>query len=138
MNFNPNLPPHFTETKTLKAMHMLGISENELMYPTSAQLNMYSKDPELRDLAKRECQKTVDQLIEQVKEKRKELIEAERKQVQERKQAKETRSSEAPKEEAYIEMEKSRIGKMEMRQKRDVENMIIDVLIKQEEQKDEH
>jgi hypothetical protein len=42
-DFNPSLPPCFTDPYTLEAMRLLGIVEGDLQYPSDVALNTYSR-----------------------------------------------------------------------------------------------
>jgi hypothetical protein len=132
LRFNPNLPPRFTEQKTLQAMHLLGIIDSDLMYPSESTLNTYSKDPELREIARRECQRTVDDLISRIRRKRKELIRAESEETEDT-----STPMEVPSSAGFLEQEQKRIDKIIIRQKRDVESLLLGILTRSEEEKEE-
>ena len=134
MTYNPALPARFRDPFTIEAMRLLGILVSDIEYPSEATLKMYSHDPEFRSIARKELCAQVDELIEQIKQKREQL----RKQAKEQKSARtnQTRPASPSKEEnGFLEAEQKRLDRMSDVQRRDMENILLGVMIKSEEAK---
>ena len=94
-------------------------------------LNTYSKNPKIREIARKNMTEQVDNLIAQVKELREKLIE-ESKAPKEEGQLDELMALTTRRAESMMKMEEDRYRKASKRQKKDVEQFLMNILIAQE------
>ena len=131
LNFNPELLPHFTEEFTLKAIKKLGINELELQYPNEITLNNYSKEPTIRNLVKQKMIKDIDELINKIKIEREKIINENN-----LKNSNINFELEKSKEE-YLKIEEKKLKKIIKNQKKEVEQIIYNILLEQQIEEEE-
>ena len=127
VNFNPEYPANFTDPYTLKAMERLGVKAQDLQYPTEQVLNEYSHNPRIRNVARKSLCADADALIEDVKKMRERLIS--------RSKAQKSKSSDNQSDAAFSQADanlQNELSMMQMRQRRGVESMLIQ-MIKEDE-----
>lgn len=69
-NFDPNVFCTFTDPLTLTAIENIGADPKDLFYPTEAQLLKYSKDPDMKEIARQHQIEMVNKVIALVKTER--------------------------------------------------------------------
>ena len=126
ITFNPNLPPDFTEALTLEAFRLTGVSPKDVCYPDFGVLNQYSTDPEFREIARRKKIEQADELIELVRAKRQELIDN----ANNVPAYSSARSPEGNTD--YVNSEKRQLEISRNRQRREVEQMLANIIMEKE------
>jgi hypothetical protein len=129
IDFNPAIPACFVDPYTIEAMRVLGIVDSDIQYPSDWTLNTYSRDPEFREIARKELCARVDELIAAIKEKRNSLRQANTAR-RDSPPAAEGRSS--PPTNPFLEEHARKVAVIE---KREVQTVLIDLLVKAEARK---
>lgn len=111
-----NLPFVIGESITKEAMDNLGLVIEDIYYPSESDLNAYSRDPDIRETVRRELQAGVDKLVEEIEE---EIIK-----IKTNPKKEEERISRDKSPQAVIQNDE----KMYIRQKKEIENLILQVL----------
>lgn len=131
LDFNPELPPNFTEYYTVQAMRKLGVSPNELRYPDESTLNEYSHNPRIRQVAYRTLKAEIDQLVGDVKNMRERIINEE-KENQGNQNAQVINDSD---DQLFVTAQE-KMEKMKNQQKKEVESVLLNMLLAQKQEKE--
>jgi hypothetical protein len=124
LTFRPNLPAAFTESLTLEAMRRLGITAQELEYPSEVILNEYSRNPRARQVARRLMVQQADALILEVRRMREALI---------LQRETEAAAQESEDQDSHVFVtELGIIEQMQARERRNVESLVIGILKQQQ------
>ena len=122
INFNPFLPPKFTEKYTIMALEQLGLIGEDLMYPNESQINQITRDPKLKKMVRDHLILDANILIGEVKMRRDQLIKEEMKDKDEEKQ------EEINKEQDIAKMEEAIDQNYNNFKKHEVEKVILEIL----------
>ena len=115
--------PDFKDQYTRKAAENLGFIESDLRYPTDAELNTYTRNPKLRPLVQKQLYAEVDRRLEELREERHRIREAE-KANSARIQARGGQPMMSQRS-----MEEERLSRAEQRTRREVEQLIVESLM---------
>jgi hypothetical protein len=128
MNYNPNDQRDFTDKLTLEAMKNLGVTPDQLFYPTKHELFLYTRDPEMQDVMR-------TQIIERVNRTR-DAVETE---VDRLAQMAPPQRSESvnlvgfeERSEMFFDMEKVRMEKIKLRNQKEAAQIILSILVENE------
>lgn len=131
--FNPVHPRPLRERYSIQACNNLGISFDELCYPTEKDIYAYTRDPELHDLVRDEIMARVDRTIDRVKRERRRLIDKEY-EMQNRivSRSAPVQSAQPENQQDFVELERARIKRLEMRNRKEAEQVIYTILVEKE------